>query len=93
MVIPRAHVRTVYELDRDTYQAVFSLARRLAPRLLRAAGRKAVGYVAFGIVPHAHLHLVPMDTHDVLLQPEPAAVSDETLADWARELRPDLQGV
>jgi histidine triad (HIT) family protein len=87
MVIPRTHVRSVYELDPDTHQGVFSLAKRPAPRLARAAGRKAVGYVALGTgLPHAHLHLVPMDAHEVLLQPEPAAVSDDTLADWARQL-------
>src|SRR5690349_13630438 len=60
MVIPKQHVVQVFELDEQTYSALFLLAKKLAPYLLRATGSKAIGYVIFGSgLPHAHLHLVP----------------------------------
>src|SRR5947208_1361392 len=60
MVIPRAHVPTLYGLDESTYAPVMGLVRRLARLLQRISGRKAVGLTAFGSgLPHAHMHLVP----------------------------------
>lgn len=92
MVISRHHARTVYELDAASYHAVFDLARRLAPALQSATSARGIGFVAFGVgLPHAHLHLVPMDSDEVLLRPAPSRVPDEVLAEHARRLRPLLQ--
>jgi diadenosine tetraphosphate (Ap4A) HIT family hydrolase len=73
------------------YEALFHFAQRVARRLQGATRKKAVGFVAFGTgLPHAHLHLVPMDTHEVLLKPQPVALSESTLAEHAHRLRPHL---
>ena len=91
MVIPRRHAPSVSELPASENRHVFDLARWLAPRLARATGTKSVGYVAFGTgLPHAHLHLVPMDDSSVLLTPRPTLLDDEELAVSARELRHQL---
>jgi histidine triad (HIT) family protein len=70
MIIPSQHVVKVYELDDDTYRRLFDLAKLLSVRLERVTGRKAVAYTAFGTgLPHAHLHVVPHDNIDVLVNP------------------------
>jgi histidine triad (HIT) family protein len=91
MVVARRHVPTIYDLPESEYRHLFDVARWLAPRLAEAVGTKAVGYVAFGTgLPHAHLHLVPMDDSNVLLAPRPTLVDDAELADRAHQLRAHL---
>ena len=70
LVIPRAHVATLYEADEADLQAVIATASRVA-RAIRDALRpdglnllQANGAAAFQSVPHFHLHLVPRFTGD-----------------------------
>ena len=70
LVIPKEHNEKVYELDDEKYKKLFELAKKLTQKLLRATGKKAVAYVAFGSgITHAHLHLVPHDNQDALINP------------------------
>lgn len=89
LVVPKMHYPTVYGLPADYHDALFGLARRVAPVLAVATNRRAVGYVAFGTgVPHAHLQLVPMNDASLIIAPRPRRLSGNDLASQARELRP-----
>jgi histidine triad (HIT) family protein len=65
LVIPRAHVETVYEIDDADLTQVYVAARRVASRMTERLGCErvdmwnATGAAAFQVVPHFHLHLVP----------------------------------
>lgn len=70
LVVPRRHVRTVFDLTEEEYAACFSLAR-LASELLRA--RLAPQGFNIGVncevaggqsVWHAHIHVIPRFTGD-----------------------------
>ena len=88
MVVPRHHVRQLHELSPVEYERVFALAKELAPKLIRATGKKAVGFVAFGSgLPHAHLHVVPNDDPSELLKPSGERLTDAELAANAVRLR------
>jgi histidine triad (HIT) family protein len=86
MVVPRCHVRQLHELPPAEY--VFELAKEIAPKLIRATGKQAVGFVAFGSgLPHAHLHVVPNDDPSDLLKPASESLTDAELAANAEHLR------
>jgi diadenosine tetraphosphate (Ap4A) HIT family hydrolase len=90
MVIPRRHVREVHDLSETEYFQLFGLARRVVPILRASTGAHAVAYTAFGSgLPHAHLHLVPHDDEQVLLEPMRflRRLSDQELAANAAQLR------
>ncbi len=77
MVIPKRHAVTLYDLDESEYTACFLLAKKLTPYLQQATGARAIGYIAFGSgLPHAHLHLVPHNHPQEMLQ-EPQRVLSE----------------
>ncbi len=66
MVIPRAHMRLLEDMDEETGAHVFRVAQRLAQSLresgLRCEGINlflADGEAAFQEVPHLHLHVFP----------------------------------
>jgi len=70
MIIPKKHVAKIYELDEVIYNQLFDLAKRMSEKLEKIAGKKAVAYTAFGSgLPHGHLHLIPHDDIDVLINP------------------------
>jgi len=90
MIIPKTHVVEVHELDDETYNNLFLLAKKLAFKLKQVTARKAVAFVAFGSgLPHAHLHLVPHDTSRILVNPAEYVknLSDEELKNNAEKLR------
>ena len=67
LVIPKEHRENFYDLSDPVYQTVFETAKRLAQTVSRKMNPKKVGLVVAGWdVPHAHIHIVPMqDYHDI----------------------------
>lgn len=62
LIIPRAHVSSIYDLPDADYADLFRRARDLEGALRRVAGSGRVGLAVEGFgVDHAHLHLVPVD--------------------------------
>lgn len=62
LVIPKEEVDELQDLDEETYRAVMDTALKVS-RLLKDRLQPArVGVVVYGFdVPHAHVHLIPMD--------------------------------
>ena len=66
LVVPKKQVDKIYDLDDDTYQALFATVKKVAKRINEVLGVRA-GLVVEGLeVPHAHVHVVPMYDGDVL---------------------------
>ena len=62
LVIPKIEVNAVYEVPEPYYSAVWTLVRQLAPAIQSAFPCRKVGMAVIGLeVPHAHVHLVPID--------------------------------
>lgn len=62
LVIPKIEVNAVYEVPEPYYSAVWTLVRQLAPAIQLAFPCRKVGMAVIGLeVPHAHVHLVPID--------------------------------
>ena len=63
LVIPRAEVDYIFALDDDTLAALHVFAKRVARALKAAIPCRKVGMAVLGLeVPHAHIHLVPMQS-------------------------------
>lgn len=63
LVIPRAEVDYIFDLDDDTLAALHVFAKRVARALKAAIPCRKVGMAVLGLeVPHAHIHLVPMQS-------------------------------
>ncbi len=63
LVIPRLEVDYIFDLDDDTLAAMHIFAKRVARALKAAIPCRKVGMAVLGLeVPHAHIHLVPMQS-------------------------------
>lgn len=64
LVIPK-HVEDdyIFNLDINTYNAMWAFARKVAKAVKAAMPCKRVGVAVLGMeVPHTHIHLVPLQT-------------------------------
>jgi histidine triad (HIT) family protein len=63
LVIPKQEVDYLFDLDEETYLGLQAFARKIALALKKAIPCKKVGVAVLGLeVPHAHIHLVPMQS-------------------------------
>lgn len=62
LVIPKVEVDNIFDLDKDLYTHLFLVARKIALAIKSALPCTKVGLSVIGLeVPHAHIHLVPID--------------------------------
>lgn len=62
LVIPKKEVNYLFDLDNDLYNELFLLSKKIAAALDKVIPCKRVGVAVVGLeVPHAHIHLVPLN--------------------------------
>lgn len=63
LVIPRREVDYIFDMDDDEFAEFQQFAKRVAIALKKAFPCKKVAQVVLGLeVPHAHIHLIPMNS-------------------------------
>lgn len=91
LLVPKAHVDYVFEMDEPAYHALWGAAKRLAPAIRRVSGAKRVGIAVEGFsVPHVHVHLVPINALNDLNPAREQALPDAEADRLAALLRADL---
>lgn len=61
LVIPKKEVDYIFDLDDETYEGLAAFAKKVAIAIRKAVPCKRVGVAVLGMeVPHAHIHLVPL---------------------------------
>ena len=72
LVIPRREVDYVFDMDADEIGRYMQFAQKVAVALKRACPCTKVGMAVLGLeVPHAHIHLVPMQTEKDMIFSNP----------------------
>ncbi|MDI3526761.1 MAG: histidine triad family protein [Tenuifilum sp.] len=62
LVIPKVEVDYLFDLDPDTLSGLTLFAQRVAKAIEQVVPCKRIGVAVLGLeVPHAHIHLVPLN--------------------------------
>lgn len=62
LVIPKQQVDYIFDLDDETYGGLMIFANVVAKAIKKAVPCTRVGVAVIGLeVPHAHIHLIPID--------------------------------
>ncbi|MBK7212958.1 MAG: HIT family protein [Bacteroidales bacterium] len=65
LVIPKKETDYIFDLDENTHQELWTFARRVAAALRKSVPCLRIGVAVIGLeVPHAHIHLVPLNSMD-----------------------------
>ena len=63
LVVPKNETDYIYDLDDDLLTGLFLFSKKIAIAIKSAIPCNRIGVAVLGLeVPHAHIHLVPMDT-------------------------------
>ena len=63
LVIPKVEVDYIFDLDDETLAGLTKFAKKIAHKIKEQTGCKKVAMVVLGLeVPHAHIHLIPMNS-------------------------------
>jgi histidine triad (HIT) family protein len=63
LVVPKVETDYIFDISEPAYQELWSFARKVAIGLKKAVPCVKVGVTVIGLeVPHAHIHLVPMQS-------------------------------
>jgi histidine triad (HIT) family protein len=65
LCIPKQEVDHLFDLDAETYKGLLAFTQKVAKAIQKTLPYKRVGMVVAGFdVPHAHIHLIPVDSMD-----------------------------
>ena len=72
LVVPKKEVDYIFDLDDDELAAMQIFAKRLALAIQKAFPCKKVGQAVIGLeVPHAHIHLIPIQKESDMIFSNP----------------------
>ncbi len=89
LVIPKKEIDYIFDMDDESYFGITLFAKIVAKGLKEAFPCKKVGVAVIGLeVPHAHIHLIPMNNvSDMNFSKEKLKPSQEELAEAAAKIR------
>jgi histidine triad (HIT) family protein len=89
LVIPKVETDYLFDLDEQSFRNLWSFAYSVAPAIRSAIPCKRIGVAVIGLeVPHAHIHLVPMNhVGDINFTQAKLNPGHERLAEVAKLIR------
>lgn len=89
LVIPKVEIDYIFDIEDDLLGEMMVFSKHVAQKIKFIFPCKKVGVSVIGLeVPHAHIHLIPMDNvSDMNFAQEKLQLSQEELADIATRLR------
>ncbi|WP_199140485.1 HIT family protein [Pedobacter sp. ASV12] len=89
LVIPKREVDYIFDIEDETYAKLMLFAKQVAVGVKKAFPCKKVGVAVIGLeVPHAHIHLIPMNNvSDMNFAKEKLRPSQDELAAAAQKIR------
>ena len=89
LVIPKREEDYFFDLSDDELAGMVKFAKRIAARQKEVFGCKKVAMIVLGLeVPHAHIHLIPMNSEaDVDFRKEKLQLSAERFAEIAAKIK------
>ena len=88
LVVPKNETDYIFDIESEEYMQLMNFAKTIAIALKKAFPCKKIGVCVIGLeVPHAHIHLVPMNSvADMNFSAEKLKPTQEHLAEHAKKI-------
>lgn len=91
LCIPKREVDKIFDLESEEYLGLMKFSRRVAHALEKAIPCKRVGMAVIGLeVPHAHVHLIPLNEMDEMRFQQKVTLSKEEFEEIVKLVRAEL---
>ena len=93
LVVPKQEVDYIFDLDDRTLADLTLFSKRVAEGIKRVVDCKRIGMAVIGLeVPHAHVHLIPLDREmDILFTNPRVVLSDEEYRRLAKAISDQIR--
>lgn len=93
LVIPKQETDYLFDINDQDYQDLMLFAKRVSEAIYKAIPCKRVGVAVLGMeVPHAHIHLVPLQSEgDLDFRKEKARLTPEQFQEIAASIAKSLE--
>ena len=92
LVIPKQEIDYIFDIDDELLRGLMTFSKKVARAIGKAFPCKKVGIMVAGIeVPHAHVHLIPINGISDLNFARAKATPQEELAAMAEKIRKNLK--
>jgi len=91
LCIPKKEVDKIFDLDEDTFNGLMSFSRQVALGLEKAVPCNRIGVSVIGLeVPHAHVHLIPLNSMDDARFIQKVKMTPEEFQELAKKISAQL---
>lgn len=92
LIIPKKETDYIFDIDDPEYSELFSFAKKIAKAVKKVIPCKKIGVAVIGLeVPHAHIHLIPIDgIFDIDFSKEKLKLSNDRFVELVHLIRSEL---
>ena len=93
LVIPKKEIDYLFDISLDEYGELWKFARQVAKAMDKVIDCNRIGVAVIGLeVPHAHIHLVPLNNvSDINFERPKLSFSEEEMNEVAQNIRKAIQ--
>ena len=92
LVVPKKEVDNIFDLPLESYLSLFSFAKKVSHSIQKVVSCNRIGISVIGLeVPHAHIHLVPINKLDDMNFKRKKYISEMELLDLAERIRKKIK--
>lgn len=91
LCIPKQEINKIFEMDDELYLGLMKFSKKIAIALEKTVPCKRVGMAVVGLeVPHAHVHLIPLNEMDEMRFQNKVSLSKEEFEALAKSIQANL---
>ena len=91
LCIPKQEINKIFDLDDALYLGLMQFSKKIAIALEKAVPCKRIGMSVIGLeVPHAHVHLIPLNEMDEMRFQNKVRLSKEEFEALAKKIEDNL---
>ena len=89
LIVPKLEVDNIFSLNENSYNSLFSFAKRVAINMKKKITCNRIGMSVVGLdVPHAHIHLIPINSfEDMNFNKSPLKFTNEEMLNICKLLK------
>ncbi|WP_395047982.1 HIT family protein [Flavobacterium sp.] len=91
LCIPKQEINKIFEINDDLYLGLMAFAKKIAVALEKSVPCKRIGMAVIGLeVPHAHVHLIPLNEMDEMRFQNKVSLTQEEFLALVKEIQGNL---
>jgi len=91
LCIPKQEIDKIFDMDEELYLGLMKFSKKVAAALEKTVPCKRIGIAVVGLeVPHAHVHLIPLNHMDEMRFIDKVSLSKEEFDALAKDIQSNL---